>query len=260
MPAPMSVNPERLILIHGAWAGAWVWDRLVVELAKLGWPAEALNLPGDGFHSIALNDATEADFHNCLAEAIHAGPTPVALVGHSGGGMLVTSGAIAHPDLVSHGIWVAGMLIPDGRSFDDIQEDIVGPGKRLGVTPHVVQSPDGLSSTVPKEAAIAHFFQDAPAHEAANAAARLTPQPVSGHRLRTKAGAEFDSLPKLYVQANEDRSVLPQAQRLMSDCVANLSVLEMATGHVPQLTKPGELAALINGWLKTGSHNSNSDF
>lgn len=253
----MSVNPERLILIHGAWAGAWVWDRLLGELANLGWPAEALDLPGDGFHPISVNDATEADYHRCLTEAIHAGPTPVALVGHSGGGMLVTSGAIAHPDLVSHGIWVAGMLIPDGRCFDDIQEEVVGPGKRFGVTPHVVQAPDGLSSTVPKEAAIAHFFQDAPADEAADAAARLTPQPTSGHRLRTNAGPKFDSLPKLYIQANEDRSVLPQAQRLMSDCVANLSVSEMATGHVPQLTKPSEMAALIDGWLKTRGQNSN---
>jgi pimeloyl-ACP methyl ester carboxylesterase len=246
----MSLHPKRLILIHGAWAGAWGWDRLGVELASLGWLAEALDLPGDGFHPIAVNDATEADYHRCLTEAIHAGPTPVALVGHSGGGMLVTSGAIAHPDLVSHGIWVAGMLIPDGRSFDDIQEEIVGPDKRFGVTPHVVQAPDGLSSTVPKEAAMAHFFQDASPAEAEEAAARLTPQPSCGHRLRTTAGTNFDGLPKLYVRANEDHSVLPEAQSLMSENTANLAVVEMATGHVPQLTKPYELALLIVGWLK----------
>lgn len=249
MQKPMLLNPKRIILIHGAWAGAWVWDKLVNQLTSLGWQVEALDLPGDGFHPIGADSAAEADFHRCLSDAIKAGPTPVALVGHSGGGMLVTAGAITHPDLVSHGIWIAGMLIPDGRSFDDIQEQILGAGKRFGVTPHIVPALNGLSSTVPKQAAIAHFFQDADPEEAAGAAERLTSQPNSGHRMRTKAGPALDDLPKLYIVATKDRSVLPEAQRLMSSGIANLTLREMDCGHAPQLTKPDELARLINDWL-----------
>ncbi|MEM8849671.1 MAG: alpha/beta fold hydrolase, partial [Pseudomonadota bacterium] len=74
-------------------------------------------------------DTSEADIVVALSEAIEAEPGSVALVGHSGGGMLVTPGATADPHRVSHGIWIAGMLTPDGRSFDDI----AGPGRRFGV-------------------------------------------------------------------------------------------------------------------------------
>ena len=244
--------PERLILIHGAWAGPWVWDGLIPELGARGLRSEALALPGDGTHPIPPEAACEADFHACLAEAIRREPGPVALVGHSGGGMLVTAGADAFPGAVSHAIWIAGMLIPDGRSFDDIQEDIVGKGNRFGVTPHVRLSADGTTSTVPKEAAMAFFFQDAPRDLAAAAASKLTPQPTAGHRLRTQTGAAFAAVRKLYVLAASDRSVIPAAQRAMAGSVEGVTVVPVDAGHVPQLTQPRRLAAIMADWLGVG--------
>jgi pimeloyl-ACP methyl ester carboxylesterase len=245
MPAP----PERVILIHGAWAGPWVWDALIPELSARGLRAEALALPGDGTHPIAPEDAVEADFHTCIANAISAEPGSVALVGHSGGGTLVTAGAEAFPDKVSHGIWIAGMLIPDGRSFDDIQNDIAGPGKRFGVSDHVLHSADGLTSTVPPETAMKFFFQDAAPDVATEAASRLTSQPAAGHRLRTKTSAEFDILPKLYVCAEKDQSVIPAAQQAMAYSTTNISLTTIPTGHVPQLTQPARLAEVLAEWF-----------
>ncbi len=245
----MPQRPDRLILIHGAWAGPWVWDALIPELVARGVRAEALALPGDGTHPIAAEDATEADFHTCLAEAITAEPGPVALVGHSGGGTLVTAGAEAFPDKVSHGVWIAGMLILDGRSFDDIQHDIAGPGKRFGVSDHVVPSADGLTSSVPPEQAVRFFFQDASPETAVDAARRLTAQPATGHRLRTKTSARFDALPKLYILAEQDKSVIPEAQKAMAASAANVLTRSIASGHVPQLTQPARLAGILADWF-----------
>ena len=245
----MPPRPERLILIHGAWAGPWVWDALIPELAARGLRAEALALPGDGTHPIAPEVAVEADFHSCIAEAINAQPGPVALVGHSGGGMLVTAGAEAFPGKVSHGVWIAGMLIPDGRSFDDIQHDIAGPGKRFGVSEHVLHSADGLTSTVPPDAAMKFFFQDATPETAADAALRLTPQPAAGHRLRTKTSAGFEDLPKLYVHAEKDMSVIPSAQQAMAESTKNISVQTISSGHAPQVTAPARLAKVLADWF-----------
>lgn len=252
----MPPRPERLILIHGAWAGPWVWDALIPELLDCGWRAKALALPGDGSHRIPVGSATAADFHASLASAIHAEPGPVALVGHSGGGMLVTAGADAHPEKVSHGIWIAGMLIADGRSFDDIQSEVAGPEGSIGVTPFVEMSPDGLISTVSQQTACEFFFHDAGTRVAADAAAKLTPQPTSGRRLPTKAGPKFEQMQKLYVLAEYDRSVLPAAQRMMATSVPNVTLASIATGHAPQLVAPVELAKILSDWIGSTSDNS----
>ena len=248
----MSALPERLILLHGAWAGAWVWDGVAERLRAMGWRVEAPDLPGDGAHPIPASAVVAGDYLATLEAAIHAGPGPVALVGHSGGGMLVTAGATACPEAVSHAVWIAGMLIPDGRSFDDIQEEVAGPGRRFGVTPHVRLAPDGRTTTVPPDLAARIFFQDAPPEIAARAASRLTPQPVAGSRIPTCAGPGWADLPKLYVLARRDRSVLPEAQRLMCRGVPRLDVAEIDSDHAPQLTRPGELARILDRWLRGG--------
>lgn len=245
----MHLHPERLILIHGAWAGPWVWDALIRELAQHGLHADALALPGDGTHRIAPEDAVEADFLNCIADAIESASGRVALVGHSGGGMLVTAGAEAFPERVSHGIWIAGMLIPDGRSFDDIQTDIMGQGTRFGITPHIAHSADKRTTTVPQDMAVRYFFHDAPDSIARAAAARLTPQPNSGHRIRTQTGPRFAALPKLYIHAQEDRSVIPAAQTAMSKSTTNVTVQPIRSGHVPQLTRPARVSRIMADWL-----------
>ncbi|WP_172296397.1 alpha/beta fold hydrolase [Pseudoruegeria sp. HB172150] len=243
----MQQRPDRLILIHGAWAGGWVWDKLVPELAVRGRKAVALELPGNGHHPIAPENVAAEDYLKCLDDAI--GDGPVALVGHSGGGMLMTAGAEYFGDRVSQGIWIAGMLLPDGKSFDDIQETVAGPGKRFGVTPYIVPSVDGRTSTVPPDAAIRFFFQDLPQGDAETAAARLTPQPAAGYRMTSQTGLAFTALPKLYVLARQDRSVIPEAQWLMCVGVKNLTVKEVDSGHVPQISQPSSLAEMIDGWL-----------
>jgi len=238
-----------LILIHGAWAGAWVWDALATELEACGHRVICLDLPGDGTHPIPPEATTTADLHDALSTAIDSVDGPVVLVGHSGGGMLVTAGAERFPERVSHGIWIAGMLIPDGRSFDDIQTAIVGPGETFGVTAQVQSSDCGRYSVVPRQAAIDYFLQDASPEQQQYAADRFTAQPAAGRRLLTPTTAAFEKLPKLYVLTTEDRSVIPAAQRAMAGSTSQVCVAEIETGHVPQLICPDVLAGLIDRWL-----------
>jgi len=240
-------KPEKLVLLHGAWTGAWVWDKLQPALEAQGWAVTAVDLPGDGRHRLAPEEVTESDYHEALAAAV--GDGPAALVGHAGGGMLVTAGAEHLGTKVSHGIWISGMMLSRGENFNDIQALFAGPGKTFGVTPHVVASADGRSTIVPPEAAQHYFFHDLPEAQARAASHRLTPQPSAGRRMITVAGPGFDALPKLYVMALEDRAVLLDAQRLMCRNQSTLTVREMATSHVPHLTHPLALASVIDRWL-----------
>ena len=80
----MSDRPT-LLLVHGAWHGAWAWDSLAVVLEDRGWDVARANLPtvhaADpiGLH---LNDDARA-----IAEAIAEIGGPVVVVAHSYGGL-----------------------------------------------------------------------------------------------------------------------------------------------------------------------------
>jgi hypothetical protein len=38
-------NGVQLLLIHGGFHGAWVWEKVIDRLSALGWPAQTVELP-----------------------------------------------------------------------------------------------------------------------------------------------------------------------------------------------------------------------
>ena len=85
-----------------------------------------------------------------------------------------------------------------------------------GVNPATLYSEDGRISHVPPEAAVAYFFNDAAPEDAWAAARRLTPQGEGGRAVVMRVTPErFGLVPRLYVEALDDRSVIPAVQRLM---------------------------------------------
>ena len=163
--------------------------------------------------------------------------------------MLVTAAANAHRGKVTHGIWIAGFLIPDGRTYDEIQQQVPQSQMVRGAMDFVTYSDDGCTTTIQQQAAVDLFFHDVPHAQASQAAARLTPQPVCGARIRTPTSERFQTMPKLYILADQDHSVLPSTQELMAASTDNVTVRNIATGHAPQLTKAGELARVMDHWL-----------
>ena len=81
-----------ILLLHGAWHGAWCWDNWRRHFSSLGYEVHAFSLPGHGGSSCNkgnLNRYTLEDYVDALANAVSGvSPTPV-VVGHSmGGGVL----------------------------------------------------------------------------------------------------------------------------------------------------------------------------
>lgn len=249
MPAS---QPAPIFLIHGAWAGAWVWDRLLPHLAAAGLVAHAVDLPGNGVDGTDPAEVTFDQYLDHLHRLIAPLGVPVSLVGHSGGGLSVSAFAERHPDLVARIAYVAGMMLPDGASFGDMVE---GVGRTepdaAGVNPHIVWSADGRVTQVPPAAAIAHFFQDCAPEDAQAAAARLCPQGEGGRAVVMRVSpARFGQVPRLYVEALEDQSVVLAVQRRMQSLVPGARVASLPTGHAPQLAAPDLLAAALIPFLK----------
>lgn len=240
-----------LVLIHGAWQGSWAWGRLIPYLEAAGFPVHAVDLPGNGADATPA-EAVSLDLYVAhVAALIERIGRPVALVAHSGGGVIASQVAEALPDAVARLAYVAGMMLPDGMGFADLIADLLADHPEVsGIGPHLDWSADRLTSTVPEAAALAFFFDDCPPVAARAAARALTPQPEGGRAVRPRlTAARFGRVPRLYVEARADRSVVPILQRRMQALVPGAAIASLPTGHAPQVAAPALLAETLVPFL-----------
>ena len=234
---------SHIILIHGAWAGRWVWDNLLPGLDTAGHVAHAVDLPGNGQDGRAPEDITLATYVSHVQELLETLPGKVFLVSHSGGGVTATQVAEAMPEKVAGVVYIAGMMLPSGVPFGEITGALREQHPDIsGIVPHLRWNSARSASTVPAEAAQNIFLHDVPAPQAQAAAARLTAQPEAARAAPPVWTPErYGSLPRLYVEATRDRSVLIAAQRRMQSLTPGAHVVTLDCGHVPQVAAPDAL-------------------
>ncbi|MCU5781717.1 putative alkyl salicylate esterase [Alcanivorax balearicus MACL04] len=241
-----------VILIHGAWAGAWVWDALAPLLRRQGFRPHALNLPGNGHGTGTAEQADFADCVACVETALDQLDGPTFLVAHSGGGVIATQAAENRPDRIAGVAYVAGMMLPTGTGFADLTRHLVQRNPAAaGIGPHLIWDEARRYSEVPPASARDIFFQDVDDAPAWAAARQLTPQPEGVRAGVAHWTAErFGTLPRLYVEALHDRSVILAAQRWMQQQVPGAEVATLDTGHAPQLASPAELGEILGSFFR----------
>jgi len=115
-----------------------------------------------------------------------------------------------------------------------------------GAQTKVTYSSDGLTSSIDPASAIEVFYHQADRVVAEAAARRLTPQPEGGRRSKLSLSPErFGQVPRVYIEALQDRSVHLPLQRRMQELTPCLAVLSLDTDHAPQLSAPEALTALL---------------
>jgi pimeloyl-ACP methyl ester carboxylesterase len=234
-----------LLLIHGAWQGAWVWDALVPELGARGWRCHAVELPENGQPGAPAGPASlDAYVAHCAAVM----PERAIVIAHSGAGVIASQLAEAHPERVACIVYLTGMMLPSGLGFAELVRQVIAAApEAAGVGPYLEWSDDRVFSRVPPQAAIDIFLQDCPPAVAAVAATRLTPQRETARALvATLTPERFGRVPRIYLEAVHDRSVVLAAQRRMQALVPGALRLSMDTGHAPHVAQPAALAMLLD--------------
>ena len=104
----MAANTTKMniILVHGAWADASSWSKVIPILQKAGHRVIAVQLPE---HSLADDVAT-------VKRAIQLVGGPTVLVGHSYGGEVITNAAYNNPN-VKGLVYVAAFAPNEGQSL-----------------------------------------------------------------------------------------------------------------------------------------------
>lgn len=231
----------RFLLVHGAWGSGAGWVALVAELSARGHQVEAPDLPGHGHSPVPAAEVGQAEYVAAIEAQLMAGP-PAVLVGHSMGGIVVAQVCARQPQQVVRAVYVAALLPQDGQSLLDLirQQAVPGiqPAVRPGVTP---------GTTLLDAAAGDILCQDANAEQRRDVVRALGAQSNRGQKDKAVIGPGFAAVPRAYVLCTDDLVVTPELQRRMLAAVPCDPVLELNSGHLPQVTRAAELAALIDG-------------
>jgi pimeloyl-ACP methyl ester carboxylesterase len=233
------------ILIHGAWQGAWAWETIVPRLKALGHEAIAVDLPGNGHNPLPPEQVNLERYAAHVVDIIDRTEGPIIMVGHSMGGTAAAQASELRPERIALAIFLCAFMLPDGMSVLQFYERYLEPWMR-GAHARVTYDGTGLLSRIDPASAVEVFYQKADRALAQAAARRLTPQPEGGRRSQLKLSpARFGTVPRVYIEAREDRSVHLPLQRKMQELSPCLEVYGLDSDHAPQLSQPDELVALF---------------
>jgi pimeloyl-ACP methyl ester carboxylesterase len=233
------------ILVHGAWHGSWAWDTIVPRLKAAGHDAIAVDLPGNGRDSTPPQQVTLELYTAHVAKIVDAVARRVVLVGHSMGGMTVAQTCEVRPERVALAIYLCAFVLPDGMSVLEFYGKYLQPWMR-GAHSRVTHDAQGLCSSIDPASAVEVFYHQAERSVAEAAGQRLTPQPEGARRSHIHLSAErFGRVPRVYIEARDDRSVHLPLQRQMQELTSFAAVYALESDHAPQLSQPDKLTALL---------------
>ncbi|MGZ4728056.1 MAG: alpha/beta fold hydrolase [Acidimicrobiales bacterium] len=239
-----------IVLVHGAWHGAWCWDRVAGPLRDQGHEVIAVDLPGHGADEGPLVDlhGDAAAVRSVLDEvgdrADGDRDEGVVLVGHSYGGAVITE-AGAHP-AVRRLVYIAAFCIDDTEGCasalaDDPEARVISHGGRPNLAHAFVLDDQGVSTLTPDGAA-ACLYNDCDQAGIDWALERIGPHPLLNLTQPPDAVAWRDR-PSTYVVCEHDMGVHPDLQRLLARRCDD--VVSWPLDHSPFLSDPDRVADLL---------------
>jgi pimeloyl-ACP methyl ester carboxylesterase len=239
---------SNFVLVHGAWHGAWCWQRVTAALTAQGHRVHAVTLTGLGDRAHLMSPAITLETHIAdVTNTIEAEELQdVVLAVHSYAGMLGTAVADRMPRRLLHLVYVDALVPRPGESWSSTQASATREA-RLALAQ---ASPD--YSFPPPDPSV--FGLQAEDH--AWVQRRQTPHP--GHTYQ--APLQFDpqrvaQVRRTFIDCNQPAIATVDAIRSrVRDprfwdgawvSGAGMQVVELATGHDPMVSVPQELTRLL---------------
>ena len=213
-----------IVFAHGLWADGSCFGKLIPTLQAEGYEVMASQ---HGLDSLATDVAA---VKACLARV----RSPAILVGHSYGGTLITH---AGTDERVAGLVYIAALAPDA---DETSQSLLDKFPTTPVFGHIEVA---VGRVWLKQSGVEHFAGDLPAAEQKLVYATQG-VPVADLFNQKVEGTAWKSKPSWYVLANQDQTVHPDLQRLVSKRM-KAATTEVTASHVPMLSKPDVVLDVI---------------
>ena len=223
-----------IVLVHGAFADSSSWYGVIAVLEKDGYPVVAAANP--------LRDLKgDAEAVRSLLDTVK---TPVVLVGHSYGGMVISSAANGEANIKAL-VYVAAFAPEPGETAGGLNAKL--PGSLLGpaLAPPVPLSGGGHDLYVLQDK-----FHDAFAPDLSAATARLAAaaqRPVTDTALGGAAGEPaWKTIPSWFIYGDHDTAIPPALHAWMAQRAhARKTVVVKGASHVVMISHATAVAKLI---------------
>lgn len=235
-----SPDAPTVVLVHGAFADASSWDKVIARLHKRGVPVVAVDNP-----LTSLEDDVAA-----TKRVIAAAPGKVVLVGHSWGGTVITEAG--NDPKVKALVYVAAFA-------PDVGQTSAQQGEHFPVAPGLqrLQEHDGFLS-LSQDTIASDFAQDLQPSAAREVYARQLPLKASTLSEPVTTAA-WRSRPSWYVVSRKDRMLSPQLQVATAQRIG-AELRSVGASHASPLSAPRDVsdAILEASGLKPVDHPSPS--
>lgn len=223
------------VLVHGAWHGAWCWDRLADELGALGAEVLALDLPCED------PAGTFGSYADTVVRSMEAVSDDVVLVGHSLAGLTIPLVAARRP--IRHLVFLCALVAEPGRNL--VQQLQAEPDillHDLAVGTEVDEQ--GRRCWVDRSVARDILFGDCSEDDARQAFELLRPQATAPYLEECPLDALPD-VPRSYIVCDGDRLVNPDWSRRVAHSRLGVEAIELPGSHSPFLSRPAHLASVL---------------
>jgi pimeloyl-ACP methyl ester carboxylesterase len=236
------------LLVHGAWHGAWCWQRVLQGLIRAGHRAHAVTLTGVGerAHLLRPNIDLETHIQDVMAAMDAEEMDDVVLVVHSYAGMLGTAVAARRPQRLQHLVYLDAVLPKPGESWSSTHASATRNARIAAAQAdplHAFPAPDpsvfGLSDA-----------------DHAWVQRRQTPHPGGPYtQVLDFDPKQVARVPRTFINCTEPPLGTIDISRLrMNDpkfwddaWLPGSQVIEMKTGHDPMISDPEGLLKLLLG-------------
>jgi pimeloyl-ACP methyl ester carboxylesterase len=217
---------KNIVLVHGAFADGSSWSKVIGILQAKGYHVVAVQNP-----LTSLADDVAATRR---ALALQDGPS--ILVGHSWAGVVITE---AGTDPKVAGLVYVAAFAPDvGETVGELGKNYPPPPSFAAP----IVDPQGFMS-LPEDAVVKHFASDLPPAEARLVYATQGPIHVSAFSSQVTSAA-WKVKPSWYVVSKLDGAIAPDEERFFAKRM-KATTTELQASHLPMLSKPKEVAAVI---------------
>lgn len=233
------------VLIHGAWHGAWCWEKVVPLLKQAGHEVFAPDLPGHGQDKTPLQEITLNHYVNSVCALIDEINSPIILVGHSMAGIVISQVAEHRSYTIQKLVYLAAFLPRDGESMFTVAQG--QPTTRFVKMMKKDSAKNAFYFPAKGFKSFAYHQCDKELFE--NIEPRFAVEPLLPCDTAVRlTEPNFGQIPRVYIECEEDKALLLASQQKIHARMP-CTVLRLGSDHSPFYSDPKGLVYCLKSCI-----------